>query len=186
MPDKEIWEKFFDVNDIFEKFELTNRNDPGADIACGFGTFTIPLALLNNNKIYAVDINNEFLGLLEKNAEENNLDTIKIVNADITDPNFYLPEKVGFILLFNILHCENPDSLVTNLSKNLTKDGKIYVIHWRSDIETPRGPPLEIRPTMDNIKELMSGLGFQVEKQFKAISSYHYGISFQQRFRHRK
>ena len=179
MPDKELWEQFFNPYEIFEKFCITNENNPGADIACGFGTFTIPLAKLNNKTIYAVDINNDYLALLEKRIQANNLNNIKTIITDITDPKFLLPEKVGFALLFNILHCENPELLIKNVNNNLTNNGKIFVIHWRSDIETPRGPPLAIRPTMDDIKKLIIELDFKVEKQFESISPYHYGISFQ-------
>ena len=178
MPNQTQWEQFFDPFEIFKKFGLINEKTIGADIACGFGTFTIPLAKLNTNTIYAVDINDEFLTQLEDYAKKNNLSNIKILNADISDPDFQLPEKIGYALLFNILHCENPEFIIKNVFKNLNEDGKIFVIHWRSDIKTPRGPPLVIRPKIQDIELLFTKLGFQVEKQFEVISPYHYGISF--------
>ncbi len=178
MPDQDQWEEFFDSIEIFEKFGLTDENAKGADIACGYGTFTIPLAKLNFGTIYAVDINDEFLSLVEKRALKQNLRNIKTVNGDISESNFRLPEKVSYVLLFNILHCENPETVVSNVIQNLSNNGKIFVIHWRSDIETPRGPPLSIRPKIGDIQILMEKLGFQVHKKFESISDYHNGVSF--------
>ncbi len=179
MPAEEVWEQFFNPNDLFEKFDLQREKGLGADIACGYGTFTIPLAKLLNTTIYAVDINAEFLTQVQKKAEEQKLANIITQKADISDPDFKLPEKVQFALLFNILHCENPELIVKNVKRNLTEEGRIYVIHWRTDIETPRGPPIEIRPTMDDIKILLTNVGFQMVKEFNSIEQYHYGIIFE-------
>ena len=144
---------------------------PGADIACGFGTFTIPLAKMLNTTIYAVDLNIDFLTRVYKKAQEQKLSNIVTLNLDISDPMLRLPEKIQFAFLFNILHCENPEFIVNNIKRNLIDQGRIYVIHWRTDIETPRGPPLEIRPTIDDIKRVMTHLGFKTVKEFKAIST---------------
>ena len=181
MPDESLWERFFNPYEIFEKFELLHESGPGADIACGFGTFTIPLAKIHSSTIYAVDINKNFLNHLQSRIEENNIQNIKIIQSDITESSFRLPEKVQFAFLFNILHCENPEALIINVGRNLTDNGKIYVIHWRTDIKTPRGPPLEIRPEMADIKKIMTNLDFKLVKEFSAISTYHYGIAFQKK-----
>ena len=178
MPDIAMWERFFDPYAIFEQFELKNQTISGADIACGYGTFTIPLAKLNSGTIYAIDINTDYVSHLEKEINKNGLSNIKIVMSSITDPTFQLPEQVGYILLFNILHCENCEALITNAIHSLTNDGKIFVIHWRSDIETPRGPPLSIRPKIEDIIQLMSKFSFKLLKIIPAISPFHYGISF--------
>ena len=178
MPDEAMWEGFFDPYAIFEQFNLKNLSIPGADLFCGFGTFTIPLAKLSQGTIYAVDINTDYVAHLEKKIHENNLTNIKIIVSDISDPAFQLPEKVGYVLLFNILHCENCELIIENAIHNLTENGKIFVIHWRSDIETPRGPPLAIRPKSQDIIELMAKFDFQPEKKIQEISLYHYGISF--------
>ena len=154
---------------------------PGADIACGFGTFTIPLAKIQTSTIYAVDINDNYLARLEERAREQNIQTIKIINKDITEPDFRLPERINYALLFNILHSENPEILIQQVSKNLTEKGKIFVIHWRTDIKTPRGPPLDIRPTMEDIKELMVNNGFETVNEIREISPYHYGLVFQKK-----
>ena len=54
-------------------------------------------------------------------------------------------------LLFNILHAENPLELLRRSADTLRVGGRIAVIHWRSDVATPRGPNLSIRPRPEQI-----------------------------------
>ena len=72
--------------------------------------------------------------------------------------------------------------IINNVIHNLTEDGKIFVIHWRSDIDTPRGPPLAIRPKLDDIVSLMTKFNYHPLKMIQNISPYHYGISFIRKF----
>jgi hypothetical protein len=49
-------------------------------------------------------------------------------------------------MLFNILHCEDPVGLLRETYRNLREGGALGVIHWNPDPDTPRGPPMSIRP----------------------------------------
>lgn len=64
--------------------------------------------------------------------------------ADGTD----LPDGAAVhAMLFNLLHIENPVGLLREALRVLGPGGSASVIHWRSDIETPRGPSPAIRPS---------------------------------------
>lgn len=181
MPEKDHWESFFNATEILKKFALDSINGPILDFACGYGTFTIPLAILNKNHIYCLDINSDYLKLLQKEAQKNKITNIMIFNHNILTEEFVFPERVLAVLLFNILHCEHPKIIIKKLAQYLKPDAKFFVIHWRSDIDTPRGPSLEIRPKPEDIIALMESLGFEKDLYFKEISKYHYGISFKRR-----
>jgi len=61
---------------------------------------------------------------------------------------------VDAILLFNILHAENPDALLKASAELLRPGAPVLAVHWRSDISTPRGPDLSIRPRPEQIARL--------------------------------
>ena len=58
---------------------------------------------------------------------------------------------VDAVLLFNILHCEQPVTLLRHARNTLRNGGELLVIHWRHDIATPRGPATDIRPRPQQI-----------------------------------
>jgi hypothetical protein len=52
------------------------------------------------------------------------------------------------------------------------------VIHWRSDILTPRGPSLAIRPTPEQCAAWLVEAGFQAVQavELEDICPYHFGL----------
>ncbi len=58
----------------------------------------------------------------------------------------------------------------------LKPKGKIGIIHWRSDILTPRGPELDIRPKPDQILQWIDIQQFSVYKEPFIIKPYHFGL----------
>src|SRR5689334_10876743 len=73
-----------------------------------------------------------------------------------------LPDaSVGYALLFNILHIEDPVGLLREAGRVLAPRGLAGVIHWRSDIETPRGPSAPIRPRLEQCREWGEAAGLE-------------------------
>jgi len=51
-------------------------------------------------------------------------------------------------------------------------------LHWRSDIETPRGPHLDIRPKPEQILQWVDMKKFHIEREPVVLEPYHYGMIF--------
>jgi SAM-dependent methyltransferase len=177
MPEQNMWETFFTTTDIFKIFRIDKTSQPIVDVGCGYGTFTIPLAKIVKQNIYAIDIDDKLLKIIESQQ----LSNIQTIKYDVFENKIILPEKVGSILLFNMLHCENPKQVIENILPNLSHEGVFYVIHWRSDISTPRGPSMDIRPRPDYIINLFKTIEFEKINYFNNISQYHFGLTFQRR-----
>ena len=58
-------------------------------------------------------------------------------------------------LLMNILHHISPANLISTAYQMLSPGGRIGICHWRDDIDTPRGPPQDMRIGLSKAKELV-------------------------------
>lgn len=72
-------------------------------------------------------------------------------------------------------------SCVTGLLREahriLVPEGKVGIIHWRSDVRTPRGPPLDIRPTPDQCRAWGEEAGLEfVRYEALKCCPWHWGM----------
>jgi SAM-dependent methyltransferase len=85
---------------------------------------------------------------------------IVVEQRDFTSEGCGRPDgSAGFVMLFNIMHLENPMSLLREAHRVLEHGGTAAMIHWRRDIDTPRGPPLDIRPSPEQCRAWAEGAG---------------------------
>ncbi|MGA2507496.1 MAG: class I SAM-dependent methyltransferase [Chitinispirillaceae bacterium] len=178
MPVEELWSGFFSPKEILNKMGLTAKMKWIVDLGCGYGTFTIPAAImLPGSIIYAIDIEKEMIETVQKKASEENLRNIVAVQRDFIAIGTKLADKsVDYVMLFNILHAENPVEILSETFRILKKGGKAGIIHWIFDSKTPRGPSLEIRPKPEQCKQWTKKAGFSIIGETISLPPYHYGI----------
>ncbi|MGG0658328.1 class I SAM-dependent methyltransferase [Rummeliibacillus pycnus] len=180
MPNEEIWEEFFNPQQILQSLEVTNDIKKFIDIGCGYGTFLIPASKIISGVAIGVDIDKDYLTLCKQRGEDNNIANIHLFNGDISnfDNNtMSMFQDADYITMFNILHCEEPLKLIGQSIKLLKKGGKIGVIHWIYE-DTPRGPSLDIRPKPEDIIKWGKYSGLKLIKQVQ-LPPYHFGILFE-------
>ncbi|MDW7732911.1 MAG: class I SAM-dependent methyltransferase [Methanolobus sp.] len=176
MPDEDVWKGFFEPDRILKKLGLNDKVADAADFGCGYGTFTIPAAKIIKGKVYAIDIESEMIGIIEQKAKVENLNNIETVLRDfISEGSGLEDESVDFVILANILHVEEPEKLLREAYRILRQNGKVVIIHWNYDPATPRGPPMEIRPTPEKCIEWAISSGFSNPDKYD-LKPYHYGI----------
>ncbi len=176
MPEQALWESFFDAPQIIRKFGINRTIGDVAEFGCGYGTFTIPVARQIKGKIYALDIDPEMVAVTQALAQEHKLDNVVVVHRDFILKGTGLPDRsVDYVMLFNILHLENPVKLLRETRRILKTNGLLGIIHWNYDPATPRGPSLDIRPKPEQCVAwaLQAGFGRPVRYDLKP---YHYGI----------
>ena len=176
MPDKEMWETFFDPRKILKTLGMDNKTGDVAEFGCGYGTFTIPAAKMIKGKIFAIDIEPEMILITENKKKETGLDNVIPVLRDfMADGSGLKDESVDYATLFNILHLENPVSLLIEAKRILRKGGRIAIVHWNYDPATPRGPAMDIRPKPEECIKWAQEAGFVDPVKFD-LKPYHYGI----------
>ena len=155
--------------------------DPCGDVVefgCGYGTFTIPTARHVSGRVIALDIEPEMVAETVRKAEAEGLNNVMGMVSDfVADGCGLSDQEAGRAMLFNILHLENPVGLLQEAHRVLQPDGEVAVIHWRSDIPTPRGPTLLIRPSAEQCRAWgeQAGLEF-VRYEALCCCSWHWGL----------
>jgi len=177
MPDKEIWENFFDIQLIFSKLEFNGSINDAAEIGAGYGTFSIPASKIVKGTLYAFDIDESLIEIQNRKIKESNIKNIEVIRRDIINDGTGLKNmSLDYVMLFNILHAENPLLLLNESYRILKKNGKAGVIHWIYSKDTPRGPSLEIRPTEEQSIKWLKEAGFELKNNPVSLPPYHYGL----------
>src|SRR3990167_4884318 len=128
MPEREMWEGFFDSRKILATLGINKQTTDVAEFGCGYGTFTIPVAKIIRGKIYALDVEPEMIRITREAAEEQRLNNVQVVLRDFMVAGSGLPdESVDYVMLFNILHLENPVVLLKEAYRILSKEGKLGI-----------------------------------------------------------
>lgn len=177
MPEEMLWNDFFDLNLILKELQINSQVEDLVEIGCGYGTFTLPAARLLKGNLYAFDIEQEMIDLVRNKIEGSQHNNIILRQRDVLDETTGLNESsVDYVMLFNILHHESPQDFFDECHRILKPKGKIGIIHWRSDILTPRGPELRIRPNPELVLSWLNKNQFEIERHPFTIKPYHFGL----------
>lgn len=177
MPSERLWNNYFDTNLILSKLQIDSEIINLVEIGSGYGTFTIPVAKLVKRRLFAFDIENELIINLKEKLTIHKIDNVILEQRDILTQNTGLEDNsVDYVMLFNILHNDSPTDFLNESFRILKPQGKIGIIHWRSDISTPRGPDLSIRPKPKQIIELIDKEKFKITKEPFILKPFHYGL----------
>lgn len=172
MPDEQYWETLFDVPLILSRLGIEKCHDV-AELGCGYGTFSIPIAQAISGTLYTFDVEPE---MLARTSERGAGLPIVCAQRDIVADGFGV--DVDAVLLFNILHCDKPVELLRQAANSLFVGGQVLVIHWKH-AQTPRGPSLNIRPKPEQIVEWAGKAGLQPGGGVIDLPPWHYGLKFE-------
>jgi SAM-dependent methyltransferase len=165
MPSEDYWETLFDVPLILSRLGITEFHDV-AELGCGYGTFTVPIAEAISGTLYTFDVDPEMIARTKERVTE-----LPVVCElrDVMETGFGV--KADAVLLFNILHCVDPQSL---LRQAAAAAPVVLAIHWQHR-QTPRGPSLDTRPKPEQIIEWANGVGLEAGEVID-LPPWHYGF----------
>lgn len=177
MPDEKMWDTFFDPEIILDSLGIKNLTGNIADLGCGYGTFTIPVAGRTKGLVYAIDIEKDMLRVTQEKVKRSGLRNVKVIQRDfMVDGTGLVNSCCDLVMLFNILHAEEPLNILAEAKRILTPERQVVIIHWIPDPATPRGPPMSIRPRPEQIKDWLKETGFNLKDKIIPLPPYHYGI----------
>lgn len=181
MPEEPLWSTFFDPPEVLRKLGLTRQCHDAVDVGCGYGTFTIAAARIVSETVHALDIEPDMIAAAKAKAEAAGLDNVRACLRDFVADGFGLPAaSADFVMLFNILHAEQPTTLLAEAFRVLSPGGLAAVVHWNYDPTTPRGPSMDIRPRPEDIRQWARQVGFSTRSAAVIdLPPYHYGMVFE-------
>lgn len=150
-----------------------------ADIGCGTGYFSLPLAdRLTKGKVYALDISEDMLSRLRSKLEKSPHGNIVLIKSGEDE----IPLKTGSldgVLLTCVLHeaAEDRSAFLGKVFNLLKPGGWLAVVEWFKK-EMPVGPPLKERIDLNEAIALAPQKGVKMVKH-EALSEKHYFILWQ-------
>lgn len=179
MPDMPYWNSFFDAPRIIEKLFINTPPGNTVEFGCGYGTFTMPASLHTQQTLYAFDIESLAVQSVTELAHHQRTTNIQLQQQDfIQDGTGLEDESATHVMIYNLLHLENPDELLKQAYQLLKPKGVLSIMHWRSDIDTPRGPSLEIRPTPEQCQKWLKTTGFHSIRKIDIEDDAPYHFSY--------
>lgn len=177
MPEDNVWSTFFEPEQVLKSMEINENVIVLLDIGCGYGTFLFPASKIVKKAI-GIDIDSQMIEFC-RNQVNNNFKNVELIQGDISQSKTQEALKpfinqIDYVTLFNLLHCEEPVSLLKAVYHILQAGGRVGVIHWKYE-KTPRGPSMEIRPKPGQIIAWAESAGFEAEKEID-LPPYHFGI----------
>ncbi len=170
MPEESYWETLVDVPLTLARFNMKQYHDV-AELGCGYGTFTVPVACAISGRLTTYDIDPAMVARTRDRAEE--LPVVCRVR-DVMESGF--ESQVDAVLLFNILHCDDPVALLRHAAR---AGERVLVTHWQPS-DTPRGPSLDIRPRPAQICDWAAEAGLKPTASFD-LPPWHFGLELSRR-----
>lgn len=176
MPEEAYWESLFDIPLILDRLTIDGAVEHVAELGCGYGTFTLPVARRIRGSVFSFDIEPAMIARTRGRAADEGVGNIDVSLRDVLASGFGLASGCcDAVLLFNILHFPQPEELVRKAAEALRPGGRVLAIHWRSDLTTPRGPPMPLRPKPADARHWAEAASLMLTTTHE-LPPWHFGI----------
>jgi ubiquinone/menaquinone biosynthesis C-methylase UbiE len=148
-----------------------------ADLGAGTGYYSVALgALIPKGKVYAVELQKDFLDTIQRKVIEAHLNNVEIILGDV--------EKLGgtkigdcvvdAVIASNIFfQIEDKERFIEEIKRILKSKGRILLIDW-SDSSIMSGNKIVPK---DKIREMFEKKNFVVDREID-VGDHHYGMIF--------
>lgn len=169
---------FINEDEIIAQFGI-KKGMRIADLGCGAGYFSIPMARLlqNSGTVYAVDVLSAALESIKGYAKMHGLVNIELVRANVeVVGGTKIPDAtVDLVVMANILfQCKEYGAVFTEAKRLLAPGGRIAVIDWIPN-DAVLGPKFENCIPEETAKRLAIENGLKVVRKLQAGQT-HYGF----------
>jgi|SRR5438128_795791 len=150
-------------NEVMSALTL-KKGEVIADIGAGSGYFAFRLArhVGDTGRVYAVDVSSEMIAHLNRRIRDLKMKNVVTILSASDDPLLAHATIDRFFICDTWHHIENHDRYLGLLNKMLKPRGQVVMIDFKK-VETPVGPPIEMRIDRDDVVKEMETNGFRLE-----------------------
>lgn len=147
-----------------------------ADIGAGTGYFSFPIAQrVPEGKVFAVDIQQEMLDLVEAKMAAEQVSNIETVLGSESDPSL-APGSVDLILLVDAYHEFSwPLEMGRSMARALKPEGRLVLIEYRQE-----DPSVPIKPlhkmSVKQARKEMKAIGLELESNRRLLPQQHFMV----------
>jgi len=165
-----------DTSLVFEKLALRS-GESFLDLGCGAGDYSVHAAQIvgDSGRVYALDLNAEFLDTVRSNAQKLGVRNLYSVVSDIRR-RIDLPDGTADVcLIATVLHTirfpEGKAKLFSEVRRVLKPDGRLAVIECKKE-DALHGPPLHMRISPEELENELSKHGFSKTGYYDLGTNY--------------
>ena len=144
-----------------------------ADVGCGIGYFAIPAAKRVGSKgmVFAIDTEADMLRELRRRLRAGKIANVRPVQS--AEQEIPLPDACADVAWsVNTFHeFEDSVALLREVRRLLRPGGSVLLVDWKP-IDTPMGPPLEVRVSAREISRALRAAGFTGVSE-RRVYAYH-------------
>ena len=151
------------------------ENDIVADLGAGTGFYSLGAgALVPRGKVYAVELQKDFLETIKHKVKERQLGNVEILSGNVEKPG---GTKIGnniadAVIASNILfQVEDKENFIEEVKRILKPSGKVLLIDW-SEKSIMSGAGIVSK---DRAREMFEKKGFVFVREIDA-GAHHYGM----------
>lgn len=167
---------FISPEQIIENLDL-KIGETVADFGCGAGAYVFAASkkVGDNGKVYAIDLDENILDKISREAEKANIVNIDTILSNVEDKVQIGGMSCDLVILSNVLsEVDNLDGVLEEVKRILLPDGRILVVDWK------RGESgiSRLRPNILDEEKIVAVLAkhdFSVKKHLPA-GEYHYAF----------
>lgn len=147
--------------------------DTVADIGCGPGYFTLPLAkYLINGKVIALDTSDEMIEACQARLDEARMGNVEVLKCDDYEFPVAPASMDGLFIAVTLHHPNDRLRFLTAAKEMLRPGGWCFIVEWHKR-ETESGPPQEMRIGVDELRQIALDSGLKFQSTLELNSEYY-------------
>lgn len=163
-PEREAWQR----PDFVVSALSLPRDARVADLGAGTGYFAVRLArAVPEGRVWGVDIEPAMVRWMLDRARRENLPNLTATLAAPDDA--LLPEPVDLVLVVDTYHhIDARTAYFTALRRSLRPGGRVVIVDFT--LESPEGPPAEMRLAPDVVRREFEAAGYTFERAVEGLT----------------